>query len=419
MYPFYPALVTLEQFSVSLFEFLDQRSAISRGDFSYDNLDAPWLALLFAVLALGVQFSDDPIKERDLRSKVFICSAFQFLRISNIFHNINLNQVQAMALIGHFLRNNQDTNSAWVLMGSTVRLAQSIGLHEEAMSTDPPGSAPPERACRRRFWWMLVWQDTFLSMTYDRPPITFNPRCVIPFSSEPRESGSPTAGCTFSECIFELVQTILERSHRLHSLAPMTGDELLQLTMTYKQRFDQIMAKAAPFLTQKIYCRTLRDHLERLGLRIHLKYGTCRFLRFYLQSVSAPSANSGTEDTHRSLSEECAWGAAEAVESFLDMYRLSSSVCRSWAFVHNAVSCAIALDSFGAHVGRARVDDLIGRLTVVLEKEEKLSEWCDADTNRRHYGPYYRALKALKETFAIGDARGGNVERDYQFWEFH
>lgn len=61
----------MDQFNISLFEFLDQRPRMSRGEISYDDVDAPWVALLFAVLALGVQFSEDPIKERDLRSKVF------------------------------------------------------------------------------------------------------------------------------------------------------------------------------------------------------------------------------------------------------------------------------------------------------------------------------------------------------------
>lgn len=98
-----------------------------------DDVDSSWLALLFAVLACGVQFSNDPIKERDLRCKVFsefnprppsgldlivsVCSSFQCLRASNFFNNTNMNQIQAKALIGNCLRNNLDTNSAWILMG--------------------------------------------------------------------------------------------------------------------------------------------------------------------------------------------------------------------------------------------------------------------------------------------------------------
>lgn len=71
MYPFYPALVTREQFSQSLFSFLDQRALSKETTGHTVEPDGSWLALLFAVLACGVQFSDDPVKERDLRSRVF------------------------------------------------------------------------------------------------------------------------------------------------------------------------------------------------------------------------------------------------------------------------------------------------------------------------------------------------------------
>lgn len=132
VYHFYPALVTADQFSRSLFAFLDQRASAREMNRHVEEPNSSWLALLFAVLACGVQFSDDPIKERDLRSRVFgmypletkvlnltetVCSSFQCLRLSNFFNNTNLDQVQAMALIGHCLRNNLDTNSAWILMG--------------------------------------------------------------------------------------------------------------------------------------------------------------------------------------------------------------------------------------------------------------------------------------------------------------
>lgn len=69
-------LVTIEQFGAALFAFLDQRALAREATGRPEEPDSSWLALLFAVLACGVQFSDDPIKERDLRSKVF--SAFCF-----------------------------------------------------------------------------------------------------------------------------------------------------------------------------------------------------------------------------------------------------------------------------------------------------------------------------------------------------
>lgn len=92
-----------------------------------------------------------------------------------LFNHTNLDQIQAMALIGHCLRNNLDTNSAWILMGATIRLAQSIGLHEAS-----PTLPASEQFQRNLLWWTLVWQDTFLSFTYGRPQSTIAMGCPIP-----------------------------------------------------------------------------------------------------------------------------------------------------------------------------------------------------------------------------------------------
>lgn len=63
--------MTYEEFGAALFSFLDQR-VIEDGEYTLPTgVEPSWLALLLSVLACGVQFSSDPIKERDLRSKVF------------------------------------------------------------------------------------------------------------------------------------------------------------------------------------------------------------------------------------------------------------------------------------------------------------------------------------------------------------
>lgn len=98
---------------------------------------------------------------------------------------------------------------------------------------------------------------------------------------------------------------------------------------------------------------------------------------------------------------DCMNRAMQALESFLDLHRFSASVCRSWAFVHNAVSCAITLKGLRVPLVEDQLNPevLVQRLIAVLEKEEKDSEWCDADTNVRYFGPYSRALKALREIY--------------------
>ncbi|GFN16351.1 hypothetical protein AtubIFM56815_010162 [Aspergillus tubingensis] len=376
-YPFYPALAAIDEFAQALFAFLDQRMLAHEAMTPPEEPSSSWMALLFAVLACGVQFSDDPIQERDLRSKVLVCSSFQCLRMSNFFYQTNTDQIQAMALIGHCLRNNLDTNSAWILMGATIRLAQSIGLHEAS-----PSLAEAEQFERSRLWWMLIWQDTFLSFTYDRPLGTIAMNCSIPYKHD-------TDGLSFQECVFAICHQIIEEARQETTDGPQDPLESMRKS---KRQLDGIRDAAAPFLVDKRRCVSLQDHLERLALDIHLGYVTCRINRVYLDGhTGAPFPTA--------VAVDCVQRAMQAIESFLDLHRYSASVCRSWAFVHNAVSCAITLKSLN-HVPvdeRRKSDLLVQRLIAVLEKEEKESEWCDDDTNVRYFGPYSRALKALRE----------------------
>lgn len=372
VYPFYPTLVTADQFSQSLFAFLDQRASAGETNRHVEEPNSSWLALLFAVLASGVQFSDDLIKERDLRSRVFVCSSFQCLRLSNFFNNTNLDQIQAMALIGHCLRNNLDTNSAWILMGATIRLAQSIGLHEPSLSL-----SASEQHQRNRLWWMLIWQDTFLSLTYDRPPSSITGICPIPLT--------PYAeGLTFQESVFTICKIILDRTQLENS---GVSHPPMESALESRRELESIWHTVAPFLRDKSRCTSLQQHLERLALGIHLGYTICRFTWMYLDS--ARQEFSVLPDTI----EDCVQQAIRPIESFLDLHRFSSSVCRSWAFVHNAVSCAITLKSAEQMLPEEtnRSEIIIQRLIVVLEKEERDSEWVDTDTNVRHFGPYSRA----------------------------
>ena len=63
--------MSYDEFGARLFSFLDRRQGERTEHRIPPDVKASWLALLLSVLACGVQFSADPIKERDLRSKVF------------------------------------------------------------------------------------------------------------------------------------------------------------------------------------------------------------------------------------------------------------------------------------------------------------------------------------------------------------
>lgn len=478
VYPFYPLLVALDEFRASIYAFLSRQPMMSRqqqegeggtngngnngmgmaeGATSWieENTDPSWLALLFSVLACGTQFSGDTAQERYLRSKVFICSAFQCLRTANLFFKTDLNQIQAMALVGHCLRNNLETNSAWILLGVTIRLAQSIGLHEASM----PGSqsawaSEVHRSQAAHLWRMIIWQDTFLSFTYDRPPaatstILHNDMFGAHRHLVSSNSHSDSTKYSFTKAVFHVCLVILDWTRE--GTTPTTSfggnrrNSQIRSLLSFKRQFDLILQDSVAYLRDDLQCQTLQQHLERLGLQIHVASALCRMFRLCAEAVredrllgqGIPPVGQEEKQEEEQLMGDYAMHAAEAVKGFLDMYRLSPTVCRSWPFVHNAVSSAVMLREFlvgeaspggagtggqqqqqtGSGSGSAsgsgsgqgmqalrqewtrRSEPLVRELIRVLEKEERESEWLDADTNVRHSGPHSRALRALKESY--------------------
>lgn len=291
---------------------------------------------------------------------------------------------------------------------------------------------------------MLVWQDSFLSFTYDRPLSAANVDCRIPYttnssSSDSNKKEGNESGYSFAESIFTLCEILLDRardlslhSHRhtqTHTDADADENAYTQTEIHFKSRMESILDSAAPFLRDKARCRTIQDHLERLALKVHIGYASCRLGRLlcfgspattttttYNSNDSATYTNSGdnggdgmlSRETQNLLLHSTAQRATEVVESFLDIHRLSANVCRSWSLVHNAVSCAIILQRLGrddfamdfhhaqVHAATTPFGSLVRRLLAVLEKEGEQSRWHDTDGNVRNFGPYSRAIEALK-----------------------
>lgn len=153
------------------------------------------LALLFAALALGSQYSAwdrsggqwkaETMKEELAKGNVYsqcstsvyvrpsdvetVAAAMQALRMASFMHKPTLLGIQALIMIGPFLTNSGRFLDAWTLFGTTIRLAHSIGLHRHPKYLDP--APPTQRECsiRQTIWWWMLHMDQEYSMTLGRP----------------------------------------------------------------------------------------------------------------------------------------------------------------------------------------------------------------------------------------------------------
>lgn len=348
---------------------------------------------------------------------------------------VSEDQIQAMALIVLCLRNNLDTNSAWVTMGtyrlrgrlrgitglrltlvslvssssllaSTIRLAQSIGLHE---ASNPRWALNPATDhFRLHLWWLLVWQDTFLSITYDRPPsCIYASRCPLP-----QHPGTAGASRPLADSLSRACQTILDRIVYKDYVAPHTTDRRSNhdVFLQFKNRFALILKEAAPLDADNERCITQQGRLEHLVLQIHVGYCICRLYHELLVEEQDPTDNFCP--ARETLQFEYTSEVVKVMEDFFQLVQLSPLICRSWPVVHNAVSPVISArnlltssQTVTPSQGQCllQLDPLIHRLMGVLEKIEQKSHWLDEDGNVRVLGPHARLLQALKDLY--GDPR--------------
>lgn len=189
--PFWGFVVDIDDFESKLMVYLEDRSRnASNTSTTPRPVTASWLAILFAVLAVGSQYHDSPYHIRTQNSQKYIQISFHFLRVGNfllryrfiilqinpsfIYSNIyrpSFDSIQAMLLTSFVLLNDMKAEGSWALTGLTCRLAQSLGLHRPSPYDGKeavPAEVKTKEMIRRRLWWTCVWHDTLTSLSFDR-----------------------------------------------------------------------------------------------------------------------------------------------------------------------------------------------------------------------------------------------------------
>lgn len=357
----YPAVVDIDKFEQDLLLFLINRASLQPNkdgdnginEQSIHGQSIAWVGLLFASLASGVQCTALPRKERELSSQVFICCAFECLRFTNFLASANLESVQTLLVLGNVLSNNMNAGVAWSLLGLTIRLAQTLGLHRAC----PPKSPLQLKIVRSKIWWALVWQDSLLSVTFDRASSSTT---VDRPSHYPPGMKSTPGNRTYEECMYRLCRVGLEivrgRSTPQHS-----NESLMRIT-EHRNELQDVMFEAADYLKDSRRCRSIRDQLEHWALYLHISYITSELCR------PAISPSTAEYDLSRTLRKTCIDSLANTVEAFLGLHNVTPFATRSWAALHRSLSSALLLGILREPLRNERVRTLLEKMISVLSE---------------------------------------------------
>ncbi|KAK6067769.1 fungal specific transcription factor domain-containing protein [Seiridium cupressi] len=130
--------------------------------------DAPWLAILNMVFAMG---SIAAMKSDDYNHLNYYNRAMEHLPL-DAFGSSHIETVQALTLIGgYYLHYINRPNMANAVLGAAIRMASALGLHRESLVSASSGSSNEAVAAetRRRTWWSLFCLDTWATTTMGRP----------------------------------------------------------------------------------------------------------------------------------------------------------------------------------------------------------------------------------------------------------
>ncbi|KAI1826873.1 fungal-specific transcription factor domain-containing protein [Xylaria intraflava] len=136
------------------------------------QVPSPWLAMFFAMLAVGCLFSSEPAPDRTLK-------ASEFMEISKDLmdpwaNDFVLDDVRGLYLLSIALYEMNLKSAAWKWLAKAVRCAQDLDLHLEVGMR-----SRLEADMRRRVWWAVYIFDRTISLDLGRPFIIDDADCDV------------------------------------------------------------------------------------------------------------------------------------------------------------------------------------------------------------------------------------------------
>lgn len=273
------------------------------------------------------------------------------------------------------MTNNMNAGTAWSLLGLTIRLAQGLGLHQACPPDVPRENVLP----RSRIWWAIIWQDSLLSITYDR-----NAALDVNTMPMPQHIGPVSS---YHASMYRMSRLALEitRDRAKHS----TSRDHVASINQHREEISRIMRDAKEHLRDSRQCNSSRETLEHWALYLHTSYAMSELYRPAL----SPSMSS---EIVKSFKSACIENLVNTVEAFLGLNNITFFARQSWAGVHRGLSSALLLGILGVHKHNERARKLIGRFITLMSQITSTVDPTEVS------GPVQRGIEALMK-LNIGD----------------
>jgi hypothetical protein len=241
--------------------------------------------------------------------------------------------------------------------------------------------------------WTIVWQDSLLSLSFDRSPIATMTRCELPLGPS-----AAIDGWSYTEAMYHLCQKILQSVKNDSRIPPD-----FNVIMKDSAEVENIRQQVHPNIRQKESCKTVQDWLQYYAVRLHTSFVISVLCRPALRRGEIIGMDISQKEL---LAQKCKQNLAETVRMYLKMHSLSVIPTRSWAFTYHGLSSAVLLGILGETKTDPEVRQLQGELISALStsaaKDQKSPHLPQSEKDIELSGPLSRALAALKNIYDHG-----------------
>ncbi|PWY75308.1 C6 transcription factor [Aspergillus sclerotioniger CBS 115572] len=213
--------------------------------------------------------------------------------------------VEILCYVAYYMQNLNRRDAAFLYIGLALRMAISLGLHQEVLD---PGISEEDRNRRRRAWWSVYSLDRLLSVKSGNP-ITIHDEDIGTTWPQPVSATDmvpwPSVVLTYYTQLSRILGRIGEEIYRKK---PRSGSNLLASVQSITDELSDWLRRVPDRL--RIDFSRLGTHINRESVSIFLHFYSCvnmtaRPLVFYViqRRLDAEAGGSATDDWREGLSQ--------------------------------------------------------------------------------------------------------------------